>query len=284
MANASEWKKPRMPFLLFHETPNHIAFIMDGNRRFAQTKGKENSWGHKMGVKTMENILRWVYLTKIKQITVYAFSTENFNRDKAEIESIFEILEKTLKKISTDKKISQKKIRIRMIGDTSYLPEKMLRAFQELEQKTAKNDKLCLNVAIAYGGRQEIAQACFKAAADILNNTNNAADPKNPNNAAECEISKNLFLSSDEAFSDVDFLVRTGNECRTSNFLPWQANGSNAVVYFHEKYWPDFELKDFFYTINKYQKVVEERKNAENKRLKKIEEFLENNRGDLNEA
>ena len=284
MVNVSEWKKHRMQFLSFHDVPNHIAFIMDGNRRFAQMRGKEKSWGHKMGVKTMETIIQWVYLTKIKQITVYAFSTENFNRDKAEIENIFEILEKTLKKISNDKKISQKKIRVRMVGDTSYLPEKMLRAFQELEQKTAKNDKLCLNVAIAYGGRQEIAQACFKAAADALNNTNNAVGPNNTNNSAECKISKNLFLSSDEAFSDVDFLVRTGNEYRTSNFLPWQANGSNAVVYFHEKYWPDFELKDFFYTINKYQKVVEERKAAEDKRLKKIEDFLENNRDDLNET
>jgi len=268
MVNVSEWKKHRMQFLSFHDVPNHIAFIMDGNRRFAQMKGKEKSWGHKMGVKTMETLIQWVYLSKIKQITVYAFSTENFNRDKSEVENIFEILEKTLKKISGDKKISQKKIRVRMIGDTSYLPEKMLRAFQELEQRTAKNDKLCLNVAIAYGGRQEIAQACFKTATDVL-------DKKN--NATECDISKHLFTSSDESFFDVDYLVRTGNESRTSNFLPWQANGSNAVVYFHEKYWPDFDLKDFFHTINKYQKVVEERKNAENKRLKKINEFLEKN-------
>jgi tritrans,polycis-undecaprenyl-diphosphate synthase [geranylgeranyl-diphosphate specific] len=258
-----------MQLLSLHTVPKHMAFIMDGNRRFAQLRGKESSWGHKMGVKTIENVLQWVYLAKIQQITIYAFSTENFKRDKAEVESIFELLEKALKKVSGDKRISQKKIKIRMVGDTSYLPEKMQRAFQELEQKTAKSEKACLNVAVAYGGRQEIAQAFFKIAADVLNG-------KNITNSAEmAEISKYLFTSSDEAVSNVDFLIRTGNEYRTSNFLPWQANGSNAVVCFHEKYWPDFDFNDFLSALYKYQKITEDRKNDENKRLKKIEVFLE---------
>jgi tritrans,polycis-undecaprenyl-diphosphate synthase [geranylgeranyl-diphosphate specific] len=278
MVIVSEWKKPRLQFPSFHAVPNHIAFIMDGNRRFAQMKKKESSWGHKMGVKNMENILQWVYMAKIRQITVYAFSTENFKRDKSEVEGIFELLEKALTKVSNDKRIFQKDIKIRMIGDTSYLSEKMLRTFQELEQKTAKNEKLCLNVAVAYGGRQEIAHALSKTAADILdgkNNANNESAENNSDGIEPAEISKHLFTSSDESVSNVDFLVRTGNEYRTSNFLPWQANGSNAVVCFHEKYWPDFGFKDFVSALYKYQKAVDERKDAEKKRLKKIETFLD---------
>ncbi|WNY28652.1 Ditrans,polycis-undecaprenyl-diphosphate synthase ((2E,6E)-farnesyl-diphosphate specific) [Methanimicrococcus stummii] len=247
--------------------PEHIAFIMDGNRRYAQKKGKETTWGHTAGVSAVEKLLHWTYLAKIKHITIYAFSTENFKRDPSEVESIFELLEKMLHKLSTDEKILSKKIKIRMIGETDNLPEKTLRAFKDLEEKTAANDKMYLNVALAYGGRNDMTQAFEKIAASS-ENTNAAA-------LSDDEISKYLFPFSDEIVPSVDFLIRTGDEHRTSNFLPWQANGNNAVVCYYNKFWPEFTFKDLFYTLRIYQRLEEERRKNEERRMKKVEAFFE---------
>ncbi|MCL2863250.1 MAG: polyprenyl diphosphate synthase [Methanimicrococcus sp.] len=251
---------------------------MDGNRRFAQKNGKDAAWGHRMGTGAMESILHWTYLAKIKHITIYAFSTENFKRGRSEVESIFELLEQMLFKISNDEKILKKKINIRLIGETDMLPEKTIAAFKELEEKTSANDKMYLNVAAAYGGRNDIAQAFRKIAEKAVGD--NGTDIEN----RECvndfditndEISKYLFPYSDKIVPDVDFMIRTGEERRTSNFLPWQANGNNAVVYFYSKYWPEFTFKDLFYLLRKYQKIEEEIRVKELKRAEKINAFLE---------
>ena len=292
--------------------PEHIAFIMDGNRRFAQKKGREATWGHRMGTQSMENILHWTYLAKIKHITVYAFSTENFKRDQAEVESIFTLLEEMLFKISNNEKILKKKIRIRLIGETDMLPEKTIAAFKELEEKTSANDKMYLNVAVAYGGRNDIAQAFRKIAekavdgndvsgnnggnnsgnnsgSDVFGNSGGIDDINDDstdainydgNNDSDFditndEISTYLFPYSDEIVPGVDFMIRTGEEHRTSNFLPWQANGNNAIVYFYSKYWPEFTFKDLFYLLRKYQKIEEERQKNDLKRMEKINTFFE---------
>ncbi|WNY22852.1 Isoprenyl transferase [Methanimicrococcus hongohii] len=264
--------------------PQHIAFIMDGNRRYAQRKGKEATWGHTVGVSAVENLLHWTYLAKIKHITIYAFSTENFKRDPAEVERIFDLLEKMLYKLSTDEKILSKKIKIRMIGETDNLPEKTLKAFKDLEEKTAGNDKMYLNVALAYGGRNDITQAFEKIAEDVvdLNNSKNLNETNNSNKTKEMkenflsddEISKYLFPFSDEVVPGVDFLIRTGDEHRTSNFLPWQANGNNAIVCYYNKFWPEFTFKDLFYVLRIYRRMEEERARDEARRLKKVEAFL----------
>ncbi|MDV0446577.1 Ditrans,polycis-undecaprenyl-diphosphate synthase ((2E,6E)-farnesyl-diphosphate specific) [Methanosarcinaceae archaeon Ag5] len=243
--------------------PEHIAFIMDGNRRFARQKGQAPAWGHRMGTQTMEKILQWAYLSNIKYMTVYAFSTENFKRDQDEVNNIFELLEKTIRRLSEDEKVQSKSIKIRMIGDASPLPERIRNSFLELEEKTKHNNKMCLNVAIAYGGRQDITQAFLKIAQNAESDTINDA-----------EIAKYLFPFSDETVPDVDLLIRTGGENRTSNFLPWQANGNDAVVVFHQKYWPEFNLKDLLGTLRRYQKIVKERDDAKQKRLERIDEFL----------
>ncbi|MBZ3935633.1 polyprenyl diphosphate synthase [Methanimicrococcus blatticola] len=252
--------------------PEHIAFIMDGNRRYAHRKGKEANWGHTAGVSAVENLLHWTYLAKIKHITIYAFSTENFKRNPTEVESIFELLEKMLYKLSTDEKILSKKIRIRMIGETDNLPEKTLSAFKDLEEKTAGNDKMFLNVALAYGGRNDITQAFERIAEE-------AVLPENKEKPAgdflsDDEISKFLFPFSDEIVPGVDFLIRTGDERRTSNFLPWQANGNNAVVCYYNKFWPEFTFKDLFYTLRIYGRMEEDRRKDEERRQKKIDAFL----------
>lgn len=287
MPHIIEKKKNSRSFLHSVEyIPQHIAFIMDGNRRYARQNGKETSWGHRKGMSAMENILHWTYLAKIKHITIYAFSTENFKRDSAEVENIFELLEEMLYKISSDEKLLKKKIRIRMIGEAENLPEKTLKAFQDLEEKTAENDQMYLNVALAYGGRSDITQAFKNIAADFSASAANTAvsetaivtDLKNQKNRewiSDDEISKYLFPFSDEIVPSVDFLIRTGDEHRTSNFLPWQANGNNAVVCYYRKYWPEFTFKDLFYLLRRYQKSTEERQKDEIKRLKKIEAFLE---------
>jgi len=274
-------------FLKFNgDVPKHIAFIMDGNRRFAQKNGHEATWGHRMGTKSMENILHWTYLAKIKHITVYAFSTENFKRDQAEVESIFELLEEMLFKISNDEKILKKKINIRLIGETDMLPKKTIAAFKELEEKTSANDKMYLNVAVAYGGRNDISQAFQRIAEKAVggngsgnnsgNGSGNGGGSANSNDfdITDDEISKYLFPYSDKIVPGVDFMIRTGEEHRTSNFLSWQANGNNAIVYFYSKYWPEFTFKDLFYLLRKYQKNEEENRKKELKRAEKINAFL----------
>ncbi|MDL2261193.1 di-trans,poly-cis-decaprenylcistransferase [Methanimicrococcus sp. OttesenSCG-928-J09] len=296
MPHIIEKKKNSRTFL--HSTehiPQHVAFIMDGNRRYARRNGKETSWGHRRGMSAMENILHWTYLAKIKHITIYAFSTENFKRDPTEVENIFDLLEEMLYKISSDEKLLKKKIKIRMIGEAENLPEKTLKAFRDLEEKTAGNDQMYLNVALAYGGRSDITQAfrsiavtaatatAATAAASIVAATGAAAadntvvsnNYKNEDWISDEEISKYLFPFSDEIVPGVDFLIRTGDEHRTSNFLPWQANGNNAVVCYYQKYWPEFTFKDLFYLLRRYQKAVEDKQKDEIKRLKKIEAFLE---------
>lgn len=263
-------KNPRLFLRSGKDVPEHIAFIMDGNRRYAQKKGQMPAWGHTRGVAAVENLLHWAYLAKIKHITIYAFSTENFKRDPAEVEKIFELLENMLEKMAADEKVLQKKIRIRMIGETENLPEKTLRAFQRLEDKTAGNNRMSLNVALAYGGRSDITQA-FERIAEAA-----AQMPEKPVESFlnDEEISKYLFPFSDEIVPSVDFLIRTGEERRTSNFLPWQANGNGAVVCYYEKYWPEFTFKDLFYTLRIYRRVLEEQRREEAQRMKKINAFL----------
>ncbi|MDR2943922.1 MAG: di-trans,poly-cis-decaprenylcistransferase [Methanosarcinales archaeon] len=253
------------------QIPEHIAFIMDGNRRYAHQKGKEADYGHAAGVSAVENMLHWTYLAKIKHITIYAFSTENFKRDPSEVENIFELLEKMLCKISADEKILKKKIRIRMIGETGSLPEKTLKTFKELEEKTAGNDKMFLNVALAYGGRGDITQAFERIAEDTVYNKE---EKPAGGILSDEELSKYLFPFSDEIVPGVDFLIRTGDERRTSNFLPWQANGNNAVVCYYSKFWPEFTFKDLFYTLRIYGRAIEERRKDEARRQKKIDAFL----------
>ena len=264
----SRIQKNARSFIRSNESvPQHIAFIMDGNRRFAQKKGYDTKFGHETGMTAMENILHWTYLAKIKHITVYAFSTENFKRDKEEIDNIFFLLEKALNHVSNDERILRKKIKIRLIGETDKLPKSTLEAFRKLEVQTAENTNMCLNVAVAYGGQSDIVQAFEKIASKTAAGENIPLTDK--------EISKYLFPFTDETIPGVDFLIRTGEEYRTSNFLPWQANGNNAVVCFYDKFWPEFTFKDLFYVLRKYQKIEQERRLKNEKRLKKVNAFLE---------
>ena len=260
-------KNPRGFLHTLENSPKHIAFIMDGNRRFAQKQGKETVWGHQKGMTVIENILHWAYLAKVKHITIYAFSTENFNRDSAEVDSIFELLEDSLRRILNDEKILRKNIKIRMIGESENIPQNALSVLRELEEKTEANSKMYLNIALAYGGRNDIAQAFEKIAASD-NNKNSEIS------ISDEEISQYLFPYSDEIVPSVDLLIRTGNEHRTSNFLPWQANGNNAIVCYYEKFWPEFNFKDLFYLLRRYQKVEKERHLKNEKRLKKVNAFL----------
>lgn len=270
MRQINQKKNPRSFLYSVKHVPKHVAFIMDGNRRFAQRMGKESAWGHSMGVETVKNILHWTYLSKVKYITIYAFSTENFKREASEIDSIFSLLEKMLLKLSNDPKIRSKGIKIQMIGETNYLPPKTLEILKELEKKTRRHEKMCLNIALAYGGQDDIAQAFEKIAAS------NAFNKPYDEFISNDEISKHLFPFSNETVPDVDLLIRTGDEHRTSNFLPWQANGNNAFVCYYKKTWPEFTFKDLYYILRKYQSAEEKRKKTEEKRRRDIEKVLEN--------
>ena len=221
--------------------PRHVAVIMDGNRRYAGKHGIEKGLGHRMGTKTTRRVIEWAYEAGIRQLTVYAFSTENFNRDREEVRTIFALLAEKLTRLINDENTMKRGLCVRMIGDSSLLPPEIVSEMRALEEKTKNNDRMYVNIALAYGGRQDLAQAFSR----IL------ADPACPagKTASVSEliplIEQNLFPADGKTLPDVDLVIRTGGEQRTSNFLSWQANGSRAAFYVSEKMWPEFGLIDF---------------------------------------
>ncbi len=233
---ASEVQKKRMP--------EHIAIIMDGNRRYAKSRGLPAKLGHYFGSKKAEEVLNWCWDLKIRNVTVYAFSTENFRRDEEEKRNIFELIRKELYRLAEDKRIHDCKVRVRVIGKKEYLPDYVLEAAERVEEKTSKYKNFFLNIAIAYGGRQEIVDAVRKILKLV----------KDGKVKLE-EISPDLvgrYLYTDGKAS-VDLVIRTGGEQRLSNFLPWQS--AKGTAYFCDVYWPEFRKIDLLRAIRSWQNM-----------------------------
>ena len=199
--------------------PKHIAIILDGNRRWAKAKGKPASFGHKEGAKTLEKIVRYANNIGIKHITVYAFSTENWKRADTE------------------------NIKVKIIGNISGLPKKMQKSIEKCMERTKNNTGITFNIALNYGGRDEIINAVKKIGNSIKEGKLKVED------IDEKIISDNLYTKDQP---DPDLLIRTSGEIRLSNFLPWQLVYSEFV--FVEKNWPDFEEDDLDNAILEYQK------------------------------
>jgi tritrans,polycis-undecaprenyl-diphosphate synthase [geranylgeranyl-diphosphate specific] len=232
--------------------PSHVAIIMDGNRRFARKNGLAQYYGHFKGADTTEKVLDWSFDLGIKQLTVYAFSTENFDRDNVEKNKLFELIGIKFDKICTDKRTHKRRMRVRVLGNIDLLPPGLKSSAKHAEEITRNYDGVFLNVALAYGGRQELVDAARKMARKVKTGELSLKD------IDEETISNNLYPSGG-SLPFVDLIIRTGGDERISNFLPWQANGNECAAYFCAPFWPEFRRIDFLRAIRTFQTREHER-------------------------
>ena len=224
--------------------PTHVAIIQDGNRRYARSHGDDAPDGHRAGAETTEQVLDWCSELGVEELTLYAFSTENFRRSDDELEPLFDLLEHKLREFADADRVHDQGVQIRALGDVAMLPERVRSAVDYAERRTRGHDQFRLNVALAYGGRNELLSAVRAVASDV------AAGELSPSAVDTTEIESRLY---DRPVRDVDLIVRTGGDERTSNFLPWHANGNEAAVYFCTPYWPEFSKVDFLRAIRTYE-------------------------------
>jgi len=221
--------------------PKHIAIIMDGNRRWAKQKGLDIRSGHKEGAKTLERVVRHANKIGLKYLTVYAFSTENWKRTEEEVGALMLLLQNYLDEYS--KRADTENIRIKVLGDISALPQGMQKSIQKSIERTKNNTGTTFNIALNYGGRDEIIKA-------VKNISMQVKDEKINIEEITEEIFSNFLYTAGQP--DPDLLIRTSGELRTSNFLPWQITYSEFM--FLDKNWPDFEESDLEDAILRYQK------------------------------
>ncbi|QKG93272.1 di-trans,poly-cis-decaprenylcistransferase [Halorubrum salinarum] len=226
------------------DVPAHVAVIQDGNRRYARERGDDAPDGHRAGADTTERVLDWCADLGVSELTLYAFSTENFERPDEELEPLFDLLEHKLREFADADRVHEQGVRVRAIGDVPRLPPRVRDAVEYAERRTAGNDRFTLNVALAYGGRTELLDAARAIARDV------DAGEMAPEDVDVETVEERLY---DRPIRDVDLIVRTGGDERTSNFLPWHANGNEAAVYFCAPYWPEFSEADFLRAIRTYE-------------------------------
>ncbi len=225
------------------ETPAHVAVIQDGNRRYAKRRGAEKTEGHREGAQTTEALLDWCEELGIEEVTLYTFSTENFNRPEDEREALFDLIVEKLREFADADRVHDSEVCIRAIGELDRLPPRVQSAIDYAERRTGHYDRLHLNVALAYGGRAELLGAARSLAGDV------AAGDLAPDDVDVGTVEDALYDGPTRA---VDLIVRPGGAERTSNFLPWQANGNEAAVYFCTPYWPEFRKIDFLRGLRTY--------------------------------
>lgn len=217
----------------YENLPNHIAIILDGNGRWAKKRGLPRNLGHRQGVETLIKIARYCSEIGIKNLTVYAFSTENWNRPKEEVDYLMKLLDEYFNGL--DKKLNKRNIRIKVIGEKTRLSDKLLNIIDEVQEKSKNNTGMLLNIAFNYGSKDELINTFKNMIRDnvIINKEN---------------VDKYLYTSES---GDVDLLIRTSGEERISNFLLWQI--AYAEMYFTNVYWPDFTKKELNKAIEAYQ-------------------------------
>jgi len=225
--------------------PEHIAIILDGNRRWAAEKELDPWLGHKEGAEKVEQLLEWCLKLNVKSITLYAFSTENFRRPKKEVEKIMQIASEKLQKILKDERIHINKVRVKVIGRINLLPQNLQKLVEEVEKATQNYDKHFLNIAFAYGGRAEIVDAARKIAEKVQRKE------LKPEEVNEGIFEKYLYTSHLPK-QDPDLIIRTSGEERLSGFLLWQSAYSELC--FLDVYWPDFRFIDLLRAVRTFQK------------------------------
>ena len=220
--------------------PKHVAIIMDGNGRWAKSRGEDRVFGHMNGVDSVRESLKTSRELGIKYLTLYAFSTENWNRPKEEVDALMDLLVETI--LNEIEELDENSVRLKAIGDIDNLPDKCRNALKEGIEKTKNNDNITLILALSYSSRWELTQAMKNIAKDIK-----AGDIE------EGDINDSLISNylSTNSFPDPELLIRTSGEHRISNFLLWQI--AYAELYFTDVFWPEFRKRDFYKAIIAYQ-------------------------------
>jgi len=222
--------------------PKHVAIIMDGNRRFAKDLGLKPEAGHQIGKEKIVEVLEWCFELGIKNLTIYAFSTENFKRSTDEIQTLMNLCKQELDKAAKDSRIHKNQVRVRILGHIESLPQDIAESAKKIMQRTKNYDKYSFNIALAYGGREEIIQAIQKIAQDVKEDKLKIEEIKEPT------VSKYLYTNG---IPDPDIILRTSGEERISNFLLWQL--AYSELYFSDVYWPAFQKRDFLQAIRTVQ-------------------------------
>jgi tritrans,polycis-undecaprenyl-diphosphate synthase [geranylgeranyl-diphosphate specific] len=234
---------------LWHQVKNgekleHIAIILDGNRRWA-SENDLNPWlGHKKGAEKVEQLLEWCDKLNVKFVTLYTFSTENFRRSPLEVEEIMRIAEEKFSKLLTNERIHRNKVHVKVIGRVNLLPESLQQLIADVEKATANYDNQFLNFAFAYGGRAEIVDAAKTIVEKVKNGELDLEDVN------ESTFEKYLYTSH-MTKQDPDLIIRTSGEERLSGFLLWQSAYSELC--FLDVYWPDFRLIDLLRAMRTFQ-------------------------------
>ncbi len=228
----------------FDVLPEHIAFIMDGNGRWAKQRGLPRSEGHKEGAKTFRKITEYCADIGIKYVTFYAFSTENWNRPKEEVSALMKLFKEYL--IEADERERENDIRqsrIRFIGERDGIPKELLKLIEKAEKKSSKYNKITVNIALNYGGRAEITHAVKKLAEKVQKGEMSVDD------ITEEAVSANIYTAGQP---DPDIIVRPSGEYRLSNFLQWQS--AYSEFWYSDILWPDFTEENVNDIIKDYQK------------------------------
>ena len=225
----------------FTHLPNHVAIIMDGNGRWAKKIGRKRAFGHENGTKSVRECIDQSMKLGIKNLTLFVFSTENWNRPKYEVKALMELLVYSLEKERVN--LINNEIKLNVVGDLEALKDKPKSKLKSIILETKNNKKLNLNLAISYGSKQEIVNAIREVSNKVKNNIISAK------NIDENIINEHLYTRN---LPNVDLLIRTGGEKRVSNFLLWQI--AYAEMYFTDVLWPDFKKEDFIEALDDYQK------------------------------
>ncbi|MDA1301251.1 MAG: polyprenyl diphosphate synthase [Proteobacteria bacterium] len=222
--------------------PHHIGLIVDGNRRFARVQGLASNEGHNAGSRKLEDFLRWCWQLDIRIVTLYGFSTENYNRPHDEVDYLMDLILRKLKEFQVDPVIKEEQVRIKVIGRREDLSAEMIEEIEKIESMTRNHERFLLNIAISYGGRAEIVDAVKKLVDEVDKGCLTIDD------IDETTFGRYLYT---EGIPDPDLIIRTSGEERLSGFLIWQS--AYSELYFTEVYWPAFRKIDFWRAIRVYQ-------------------------------
>ena len=223
-----------------NEGPKHIGIILDGNRRWAKSKGMMPCDGHKAGFDKLKEVFRLAQELGIKELSLYCFSTQNFDRDPKEVGFLMDIFEKAAKDIAKYKDIHKNKVMVKFIGRLEMLPKNVQKAAKEAMEATKDYNNYIVNFCVAYGGREEIVDGINKALKDGIKNVD------------EKTFSKYLYIQSDP-----DIIIRTSGEKRLSNFLMWHS--AYTEFFFLDKHWPDFSKEDLTNVVNEFKEKISRR-------------------------
>lgn len=217
------------------QVPGHIAIIPDGNRRWAKEKGKDVKEGYRVGIDHMDDVVTWCFKAGVNMVTLWGFSTDNFKRDREQVQGLFDLFRKNLLRGLGSEDERRPKMRVRFLGRIERFPREIVELFRQVEEKTARNGPFQLNILLSYGGREEIVDAV------------NAILREGSKEVDESTLSGHMYS---RGMPDPDLIIRTSGEQRLSGLMPWQSCYSE--FFFSPKLWPDFSRQDFEQALSEY--------------------------------